>query len=68
MNGRNEQRAVIKFCFKVSLPATETQVLVQKAYRKETLNQSNAFRWYPQFRDRRELVEDDERSGRPKST
>jgi hypothetical protein len=24
--------------------------------------------WYSRFRDRRELVEDDERGGRPKST
>ena len=26
------------------------------------------FRWYSRFRDRRELVEDDKRGGRPKST
>jgi hypothetical protein len=40
---------------------------VQKAYGNEALNRSNAFRWYSRFRDGRELVEDDERSGRPKS-
>jgi len=32
------------------------------------LNQSNVFRWYSQFHDGRELVEDDERGGYPKST
>jgi len=32
------------------------------------VNQSNVFRWYSRFRDRRELVEDDEIGGRPKST
>jgi hypothetical protein len=26
------------------------------------------FRWYQRFRDKRELVEEDERGGRPKST
>jgi hypothetical protein len=31
----------IKFCFKASLSATETLVLVQKAYGNEALNQSN---------------------------
>jgi len=41
---------------------------VQKAYGNETLNRSKVFRWYSRFRDGRELVEDDERSGRPKST
>ena len=39
-----------------------------KAYGNEALNRSNVFRWYSRFRDGRELVEDDERDGRPKST
>jgi hypothetical protein len=32
------------------------------------LNPSNVFSWYSRFRDAWELVEDDERGGRPKST
>jgi hypothetical protein len=51
-----------------SLSATETLVLVQNAYGNEAVNRSNHFSWYPRFRDERELVEDDERFGRPKST
>jgi len=31
------------------------------------VNRSNVFRWYSRFRDGREMVEDDERGGRPKS-
>jgi histone-lysine N-methyltransferase SETMAR len=42
--------------------------MVQKANGNEALNRSNVFRWYSRFRDGRELVEDDERGGRPKST
>jgi hypothetical protein len=61
-------RVTIKFCFKAGQSATETPVLVQKAYGNEDLNRSNVFRWYSRLRDRRELVEDDERGGRPKST
>jgi len=38
------------------------------AYGNETLNRSNVFRLYSRFRDGRELVEGDERGGRPKST
>jgi hypothetical protein len=68
MDGGNEQRVAIKFCFKASLSVTETLVLVQKAYGNEALNQSNVFRWYSQFRDRRELAEEDEGGGHPKST
>ena len=68
MDGGTEQRVAIKVCFKAGLSATETLVLVQKAYGNEILNRSNVFRWYSRFRDWWELVEDDERDGRPKST
>jgi hypothetical protein len=68
MDGGNEQRIAIKFRIKAGLSATETLVLVQKAYGNEALNRSNVFRWYSRFRDGRELVENDDRGGRPKST
>jgi len=68
MDGGNEQRVAIKFCFKAGPSATETLVLVQKAYGNEVVNQSHVFSWCSRFRDRRELVEDDEGGGRPKST
>jgi hypothetical protein len=68
MYGGNEQTVAIKFCFKAGLSATETQILVQKACWNEALNRSNLFRWYSGFRDGRELVENDERGDRPKST
>jgi hypothetical protein len=41
MDDGNEQRVAIKFCFKASLSATETLVLVQNAYGNEALNLSN---------------------------
>jgi hypothetical protein len=68
MDDGNEQRVTIKLCFKAGLFATKTLVLVQKAYGNEALNRSNVFRWYSRFRNGRELVEDDERGGRPQST
>jgi hypothetical protein len=68
MDGENEQRVATKFCLKAGLSATETLVLVQKAYGNEAVSRSNVFRWYSRFLDGRELVEDDERDGRPKST
>jgi hypothetical protein len=68
MNGDNEQRVAIEFCFKASLTATETLVLVQNAYGNEALNQSNVFWWYSRFREGRELVEDDKRGDSTKST
>jgi hypothetical protein len=55
MDGGNEHRDAIKLCFKAGLSATETLVLVQKAYRNEALNRSNVFRRYSRFPDGREL-------------
>ena len=68
MDGGNEQSVALNFCFTVGLYATETLVLVQKAYGNEALNRSNVFWWYSRFQDGRGLVEDEERGGRPKST
>ena len=68
MDGGNEQIFAIKLCFKAGLSARETLLLVLKAYGNEALNRSNVFSWYSGFRDGRELVENDERDGRPKST
>ena len=61
-------RLAPKCCFKADLSATETLVSVQKAYGNDALNRSSIFRWYSRFRYGRELVENDERCGRPKST
>jgi len=68
MDGGNEQRVAITFCFKAGLSEVETLVLVQKAYGNEALNRSNFLKWYSRFRDGRELVEDEERCGCPKVT
>jgi hypothetical protein len=68
MDGGNEQRVAIKFCFRAGLSTTETLVLVQKAYGNEALNGSNVLRWNSRFGDVRELVEHDQRGDRPKST
>ena len=41
---------------------------MKKAYGNEAINRSNIYSRYSRFRDRRDLVENDERGGRPKST
>jgi hypothetical protein len=68
MDDGNEQRVAIKFCFKTGLSATEKLNFVQKAYENEAVNRTIVFRWYSRFRDGKELLEDDERGGRTKST
>jgi len=66
MDGGNGQR-VATFYFQAGVSAAETLVLVQKAYGNEALNRSNIFRWYSRFREGKELVEDNEGGGLPKS-
>ena len=68
MNGGNEQKVAIRLCFKAGLSATETLVLVLKAYGNEDLNRSNVFSCYSRFRDARDLIENDEIGGRHKSS
>jgi hypothetical protein len=68
MDGGNEQRVAVKVCFTTGLSATETLLLIHKAYGNEALNRLNVFEWYSRFREGRELVEDDERVGCPKPT
>ena len=61
-----EQRANIKFCFKLGKTFTETHQMMEKVYGDDWLSRSriNAFK---RFQERREALEDDERSGRPRN-
>jgi transposase len=60
-----EQRAAIKFCFKLGKSASETYELLQKAYGSDSLSRSTTFEWFKRFREGRQSMEDVERSGRP---
>jgi len=60
-----EQRLAINFCFKAGKRLTETLQMVNGAYGDQALSRSNIFRWYGRFRDGREDIEDDPRSGLP---
>ena len=55
----------IKFCVKAGKSAVETIELINKAYGSAAMCHANVYWWYARFRDRREDVKDDARSGRP---
>ena len=55
----------IKFCCKVDFSVTKTVELIQKTYGDAALSRTTIFEWHKRFREGRESVKDDERSGRP---
>jgi transposase len=57
-----EQRACVKFCFKLGKTCTETFEMFQNVFGDETMR---TYEWYRRFKDGRTSIEDDPRSGRP---
>ncbi|XP_012231347.2 protein GVQW3-like [Linepithema humile] len=60
-----EQRAVIKFNFKLGKTATETYESMKIVYGDDCLSRSKVFEWYKRFKEGRESLKDDARTGRP---
>ena len=68
MQQNTEQRYAIKFCVKLNKSATEIFSSLTEAYGDATLSRSMVFKWHKAFKEGRENVEDDSRSGRPISS
>ena len=56
----------IKFCSKLGKNATETYGMLHTAFRLFCMNRASVFEWHKRFKEARESVRDDERSGRSK--
>lgn len=65
MEKMSEQRGSIRFCFLLGKTATETHEMLCQAYKADALSRSVTFRWYSRFKEGRQSIEDDSRSGRP---
>jgi len=63
-----QQRYDIKFCVKLNKSATETLASLTEAYGDATLSRTMICKWHKAFKEGRENVEDDCRSGRPNSS
>ena len=61
-----QERYTIKLCFKLEKNATETYGILQTALWPFCTNQASVFEWHKRFKEGRESVRDDERSGRNK--
>jgi transposase len=62
-----EQRINIKFCAKLGKSASENLQMLRKAYGADAMKKSIVFEWHKRFKEGREDVKDDERTGRPKT-
>ena len=63
-----EQPYAVKFCWRLGKTATETKQMLGQAYKEDAMSRSSVFEWHKLFREGRELVEDDHRTGRPSSS
>ena len=63
-----EQRYTIKFCVKLRKSGSETLQLLRTAYGDAVLSSSQVLRWYKAFKNGREGVEDEQRTGRPSTS
>ena len=65
-SGKNlEQRINIKFCVKIGKSVSETLALLTVAYDEYTMKKLSVFEWHRRFKEGREDVQDDPRSGQP---
>ena len=63
-----EQRACIKFCFKLGKTATECYEMLKIAFGEQAMGRFQTFQWFSWFKAGRTSIDDDERSGRPVSS
>ena len=61
-----DERYAIKLCFKLGNNATETNGILQTAFRTSCINRASVFEWHKRFKEGRESVRNDERYGRSK--
>jgi len=64
----HEQRARIKFCFKLGKTASECYEMLKTAFGEQAMGCSQTFQWFSWFKAGRTSTDDDKRSGRPVSS
>ena len=62
-----KQRAAIDFCVKLGKTFTETHQMLQNAYGNDCLSCTQVYEWFRRFKSGRETLDDDERSGHPRT-
>ena len=63
-----EQRINLKFLVRLGKAPLDALGMLQEVYGDETMSHSRVFEWHKRFKEGREDVEDDSRSGRPSTS
>ena len=63
-----EQKSAIKFCLRNEISVAETFIMLQKAFGDVTMSQNIYYKWYKDFKEGRERVDNLERPGRPSTS
>ncbi|XP_026333857.1 protein GVQW3-like [Hyposmocoma kahamanoa] len=63
-----EQRYAVKFCVLLGKNTVETNEMIKQAFKDKALSESSVRKWHKMFRDGREEVTDEARSGRPSTS
>lgn len=62
------QRYAVKFCVLLGKNTVETNEMINQAFKDKALSESSVRKWHKMFRDGREEVTDEARSGRPSTS
>ena len=63
-----EQRINLKILVRLRKTPTEALKLLQEVYGNHTMSRTRLFEWHKRFKEGREEVEEDHRSGRPSTS
>jgi len=65
MSEEHEQRVCIKFCVKLGRNGAETFEMLRTAFGEKRLSRARIFEWHKRFKEGRDSVDNNPRSGRP---
>ena len=65
---RVEERINLKFLVRLGKTLTQALMLHQEVYSDDTVSRTRLFEWHRRFKEGREEVKDDHRSGRPSTS
>ncbi|GFY31172.1 protein GVQW3 [Trichonephila clavipes] len=63
-----DQRICIKFCFKLGKTGTKTYKMMKTEFGNEAMSRARVFEWSRPFKNGRQSVNSDPRSGRPSTS